>query len=147
MAKILTVNGVPYTYADQGENPPWGTGNSDWAQAVTNLLATLSGTGDINTTTFTVADNQSSAANVTGLSFFAATIRAAIISYSVYRNSSNYETGEIFVIYDGSDWDISIDKVGDAGVVFSITASGQVQYVSSSAAAGTMTFSAKTFAQ
>lgn len=147
MAITLTVNGVPYSFPSQGENPPNGEVVANWALAVTNLLATLSNASDINTTSFTVANNTSSATNVTGLSFSTTTVRSAIIQYNVYRNSSNFEAGEMHVIYDGSDWDISIYKTGDAGVNFSITSAGQVQYVSSNAAAGTMKFSAKTFTQ
>jgi hypothetical protein len=41
MARTFTVSGTPYSFPDQGGNPPWGEEVTDWAQAVTDLLGTL----------------------------------------------------------------------------------------------------------
>jgi len=90
-------------------------------------------TGDIGLTSFSAANNQSSAANVTGFAFANGTTRAfsAIVSVTIIATSNLYETFEIKGIQKDSDWAINYDAVGDAsGVVFSITSSGQLQYTS-----------------
>lgn len=158
MSRTLTVSGTPYEYPDVGEAAGWGEASTLWAQAVTDVLGTLSGSDDILLTSFTVANNQSSAANVTGLSFSTSTVRGADISYTIIRTSSTTTTGaaekgEMQIIYDAgaatnSKWQLIQDRVGDAGVTFTITDAGQLQYTStdigSTSYSGTMKFTATT---
>lgn len=161
MAVQLIVNGNTYNYPEAGEDPQWGEDASAWAVAVTDTLSTLSGTNDILNSTATIANNVSVAADINGLLFNPTNVRSALIQYSVYRASSstllgNAESGVIELVYDnnassGSRWITSQIKNGDAGIVFSILDSGQVQYISTNIGAtsyvGTMKFSAKTFTQ
>jgi len=105
---------------------------------------------------FTVANNQSSAANVTGLAFSGASIKAVNISYRIRRSTTTNEfaeTGTIRLVYkDTADtWFIDQTYAGeDSGVTFTVTAGGQVQYVSSnvsgSSYAGSMLFKYMTLA-
>jgi len=92
---------------------------------------------------FTVANNQSSAANVTGLSFSSASVTAVRVFYKLYRSDSNGErqnVGHLFVQYlpTAASWTIVDERISvftgsytdAAGVTFTVTSGGQVQYTS-----------------
>jgi hypothetical protein len=161
MSTPLTVNNNVYNYPGPGEDPGWGADASDWAAAVTDVLASVVSTTDILQTSFTIANNVSSATNITTMTFDTALVRAANISYSIYRKtdsatSGNVESGVIYLTYDngassGNKWLLGQQKNGESSVVFSITDAGQVQYTSSNLAGanyvGTLKFTAKTLAQ
>jgi hypothetical protein len=88
---------------------------------------------------FTVANNQSSAANVTDLLFSGATTRAFSIDYSIYRqtdtsSSALAQVGQLRGVYNtqSTSWFMSDDFSGqNSGVTFTITSGGQIQYTSS----------------
>lgn len=111
------------------------TGELEFAHDGTNFLG-LDGTK----LEVTIADNQSSAADVTGLVFDKATYKAAVVLFDIHRRTdaeSANEIGELFLSHDteADVWRIGFDSKGDdSGVSFSITAAGQVQYTSSSMA-------------
>jgi len=100
------------------------------------------GLGGATVANFTVANNQSIAANVTGLLFNKVTYKGARIPFDLMRStaSSNFtESGVIYVSHNSftDTWQISVDsKIDDAGVTFSINSSGQVQYTSTNIAGG-----------
>lgn len=89
-------------------------------------------------TSFTLVNNQSSPANVTGLSFDKSVYRSFILTYQIYRSASGGQTraenGLIMGITDGANWEISVSpsvtvpNTGDAGTSFTITSAGQIQY-------------------
>ncbi len=91
-------------------------------------------------TGFNIVNNQSSPANINGLIFDSTTQGAAFIDYEIYRNTTGggatkrKEVGMLLVSYTPSGspvWEISNPIfMGAAGVEFSITALGQVQYTS-----------------
>lgn len=160
MALQLTIAGTTFIYPESGESPNWanGAGPTEWAQAVTDALATLIGPGDILSTTFTIDNNISVLTNVNGLIFDSGTVRAANISYAVYRTSTstpagNSESGTMLLTFDdsatsGNQWQLTQGAVnGAAGMAFSITDGGQIKYASSDIGAtgyvGTIRFSAK----
>ena len=153
MSKSLTIGNETFQYPEQGTKPGWGEDATCWAVAVTNKLATLSGTNDINTTCVAIANNQSSAANVgtgaSALSFPTALVRSFVVSYAVTRGACccNVESGELDGVYNGTSWAFSNSQVGCAGVSFQITAAGQVQYFSDNSATGTIKFRARTIDQ
>jgi hypothetical protein len=101
--------------------------------------------GDISRTSFTFADAQLSAANITGLSFSNAVVSGFSLQLTVVRGSSFAEY-IINGIQKSSTWEMSQEYVGDdAGVSFSITSAGQLQYVSTSTGSGgTILFRAET---
>jgi hypothetical protein len=152
----ITINGLEYNLPQQGEDPPWGEELSDIIKALADVAATTVGVGDILTTNYTPANNVSSATNVTGLLFDTAAVRSAIISYSINRSTSSTELsecGQMMVTYNTSanSWALAQYSVGDAGLTFSITSGGQIQFVSTNMS-GTgytalMKFSAKAFTQ
>jgi len=118
--------------------------------SITNLKA--------RETSFSIANNQSSAQDITGLLFNPSTFRGAKIEYTVYRVTSTAasavaQIGEIKIVYNtqAGQWFLYDVYAGqNAGVEFSITATGQIQYTSSDIAGssyvGTMKFDiVKTF--
>jgi hypothetical protein len=156
LATTITINGSTYQLPSQGQDPPWGGDMTDIILALVEVANSTSGSDDILMTSFNVANNQSSAANITGLLFDTATIRSAIVSYSIYRstNSAEYsECGNIYVTYNSiaGSWDIAQTCVGSSGVTMSITSAGQIQYTTDSMAgtgySGKLKFLAKTFLQ
>jgi len=102
-------------------------------------------TGDIAETSFTAADNQVSAANITGFSFANATVRSFEAQVSIVRGST-FAVYRLMGIQKASNWELSEDFVGDTcGISFSITSLGQIQYVSSSTgSSATIKFRAST---
>jgi len=84
----------------------------------------------------TITNNQSSAANITGVSFDGTVYRSALINYSIYRKTDTNEkaqVGQLRLVYKtvAASWSISDSYGGDdAGVTFSIDGTGQVQYTS-----------------
>lgn len=122
-----------------------GTMNADTSWLLTSLIATVGtdpltyriftskvSVGDISETSFTAADNQSSAANVTGLLFSNSIVRSADIMLSIVRNTT-YAQYKLNVVQGASSWYIDQSYLGDVtGLVFTITSAGQVQYTSTS---------------
>lgn len=89
-------------------------------------------------TDFTIVNNQSSASNVTGLAFSGASVRSFETNYQVYRNTTSTgatelsERGKLTGVYStvAGTWEMTQQAVGNAGITFSITSAGQVQYTS-----------------
>jgi hypothetical protein len=114
---VNTIGTDPLTYIKFSSNP---------------ATIPVASSGDINETQFTAADNQSSAANVTGLAFANASVRSADILLSIVR-ASTYAQYKISLVQGASSWYIDQEYAGDAtGLTFTVTTAGQVQYVSSS---------------
>lgn len=139
MAKILTVLGTPYVYPEQGTNPTWGDDASEWAEAVTDALGLVIGPNDIAVATVSIEDNQTSLVAVPQLLIPPLAGRRFRVTYTSARtdgvdgNINIAEAGTITGQVVDGDWLISYVKdVGDAGLEFDITSSGQVQYKSSS---------------
>jgi len=106
--------------------------------------------GDISETSFALANDQSTPANVTGFAFANATVRSffALASVFIDATSDLYEEFTLQGVQKGASWDMSVSSVGDnSTVVFTITNAGQIQYVSADNAgfsAGAMRFRAIT---
>lgn len=161
MSIPLTINNNTYDYPSPGEDPGWGEPATGWAQAVTDTLNTLVAPDDILSTSYIVNNNVTSATDVNRLFFDPGTVRAANISYSVYRVSTSnptgkVESGTIYLSFDnaaspGSKWLLGQQKIGDAEIIFNITDAGQVQYqttdIGSPGYSGTIKFYAKTLSQ
>ena len=156
MSKQVTISGTTYTLNQQGDSPPWGEDLSSLLEALVEVANSVVGTGDILTTSFSVANNISSATNITGLVFDPAQIRSAIISYSVYRSTNSTElseAGQIMVTYKSTanSWELARYSVGDAGLTFTMLPSGQMQFTSTNMSgtgySGLLKFNAKAFTQ
>ena len=142
MSVTLTVNGLPFSYPSAGEAPGWGENATDWASAVTDTVNGLIGPGDILASLFSITNNQgpgeggATPANVTGLLFNSTAILGAIVYYSVTRKTDTneaVETGELRLVYkpNSATWIMAQSLVGNAGISFSVTSLGQIQYTTS----------------
>ena len=106
--------------------------------------------GDIKETSFSAANNQVTAADVTGLAFANGTVRSfdALVSVTIDATADLYESFRLLGVQKGAGWDMAVESVGDeSNIVFSITAAGQVQYTSGNEAgfvSNTMKFRADT---
>lgn len=154
----LIVNNIPFQYPVSGDEPGWGSDATGWAKEVTTVLSDLQGPNDVLETAFNIANNQTSLSNITGLILNSASLRAADITYSIYRISTSNpsghtETGTITVIYDNAvGWSSSQGPtLGIGGVYFTLQGSGQMQYTStdigSSGYVGTLKFRVKALDQ
>lgn len=118
-----------------GLTPTKGTNNQ--------LLAAMLGLSqDYSESTFTVANNQASAANVTGMVLDKDDYSGGEILFDLYRKDASKERrvhGRMRLIYKpvADAWEIigpviegGDDDVAEHGVEFSVTSGGQVQYTS-----------------
>lgn len=98
-----------------------------------DVLVSPKSLGDISETSFSAADGQAVAADVTGFTFANATVRAfkALVSVTIAASTPLYEVIEVLGVQKGSGWDITLQSAGDSsGVNLSITSAGQMQYTS-----------------
>jgi hypothetical protein len=106
--------------------------------------------GDISETSFAVANNQTTVANVTGLVFAAGVVRGfkALVTVEIDATLALFETIELTGINKGGAFEMAQAGVGDeSGIVLSITSGGQVQYTSANHAgfvSGAIKFRAET---
>lgn len=88
-------------------------------------------TGDLIEASFSGADNQAAAANVTGFAFANADVRSFDAEVDVFVDATvdKFERFKLKGLQTGSDWFLYIESGGnDSGVEFTITTAGQVQY-------------------
>lgn len=115
--------------ASPGNNKFYGTNGSGVKGFYT---VNIGSAGDIAETSFSLANNQAAAVNVTGLAFSNA-VRSfdSLVSVEIDASSDLFEVFKLSGIRRGADWQMSIESTGDNSIVnFTITSSGQVQYTS-----------------
>lgn len=158
MSVPIVIAGTTFNYPTSGESPNWAEEASAFAVAVGEVLNTLLAPGDILQTSFTINNNISSETNINGLLFDSGVVRAANITYSIYRTSSLNpsgfaETGSVFIIFDDSaiddnKWKMTQNSNGDSKVILSIDHNGQFKYksndIGSADYSGVIKFSART---
>lgn len=156
MSIPLTIGNQTFDYPESGDAPNWGEEATAWAEAVSDLLATLQGPNDIALTTATIANNTSSPTNINGLAFNNAAVRSATIDYAIYRVTNTTElaeAGTLHIVYkNGANaWNVVRSHNDEGGVDFTVLASGQVQYTSTNVSgtgySGTIKFRARTISQ
>lgn len=83
-----------------------------------------------NKSTFTMVNNQSVAADVTGVTIDSSADVIIKIVYAAERlgTADLREHGLLEIQYNGTDFDVAQEFVGDAGLAFTVTAGGQLQY-------------------
>lgn len=134
MAIPLIVGSQEFQYPEEGDQN-WGEDATAWAEAITNVISTITGAGFIPETTADIDDNVSTPTDILGAIFDSSTVRAFQFVYAINRSdgvSEFNEFGRIEAIYNGADWDYNISTVDDSGVTLTVDSSGQVQYISSS---------------
>ena len=91
---------------------------------------------------FTITNNQTSATSLTGIVFDKLDVKAVKLLINVERSTDTVaeqlnETGEIWLSYSAKKdtWSIFLQSFGDdAGVTFTVTSGGQLQYTSTNLA-------------
>jgi hypothetical protein len=110
------------------------------ALAVKTYVDALPAAIIVSQTSFSIANNQSALANITGLIFNPALFRGVKIEYSMYSQtdtlgSARAQRGQLRFVYNTQEakWLLSDDFAGqDSGVTFEVDdTSGQVKYTSS----------------
>lgn len=133
MAVDVTIQSETFSIPEQNESAGYGEELTDLLVKVADVIGTVAGPNDISTTTDVIYNNKATATSITGLAFSTGAVRSFVVDYVVYRvaDSTVMESGKLVGTYDGvSDWYFSDEKLGDAGMFFSITTGGQVQYYS-----------------
>lgn len=146
MAVTLIVNNVPFDYPEQGEQQPWGESATNWASEVTKVLASLKGSSDILETAAAININQTTPDSIQGLFFDSLTVRSFVVTGNITRTTSTaqkYEEFELRGLYQGPTlgWALQQESLSNSGVTFSISSSGQVQYVSTTVSGDPLTYS------
>lgn len=160
MPPIITIAGTVIDAPDSGSSPDWSPAIIQFMQAVESALASVVGSFDVAPQSFVLDSyNPGSNIDVPNLSFSTASVRAAFIRYSVYRNTSSTtvtESGDMIIVYNptnpvGNKWEVIQQRVGDASVLLTITDTGQMQITTSTLAglshSGKLAYSAQAFAQ
>lgn len=154
MAVRVTIKGRPFLIPQRKERG-WGDEVTNWAVTISKAVDDLTVAGDIKLITVTVNNDQDVAIAVPNLRFDTVTTRHAIVDYAVYRIKGTEElsqAGQLYLTYKSSagTWEIADNTVGDAGIVFTITPQGQVQYTTTDLTAvgtytGKMSFRGRAF--
>lgn len=161
MSVQITIAGTTYNYPTSGEDPNWAEDATAAIVAMAEAINTLLAPGDILQTSFAIDNNIAVATNINGLLFDSGTVRAANVSYAVYRTSTtnpsgHAETGTIHLIFDdsaavGEKWKLTQNTDGDAGISFVMGDNGQMTYMTTDIGSvgydGTIRFSAKTLSK
>jgi hypothetical protein len=137
MSKTLIVNNVPFEYPEQGEQSPWGEAATGWAEEVTNVLNSVNGPSDILETAGNIANNISTFTDIDSFFFDSNNVRSFSVRGNIARETDSNEVYEEFLLvglYQASSWVMTQEGIGDSGVEFNITSTGQVQYKSSNLA-------------
>lgn len=115
---------------DQGITLVKGTQNQ-----LLNAIKSLVGFGG-NESNQVIDNNQASPVSITALLFSSGTIKAVQFDFEIYRQTASgsvMEAGTCFISYRTatSTWEVSqATQFDDSGVTLSVTAGGQVQYIS-----------------
>ncbi len=141
----LNVRGSIYNYPDPGASPGWGPDATDWATAITEVIATVLSATDILKSTAPIGDGVASPTDINAFQLDGNAVRAANASYVITRGSET-QSGTLYLNYNATaGWSLSEQRLNDVGVQFSILPTGQVQYISTTTGqTGTIVFSART---
>jgi hypothetical protein len=137
MTKLLQINNTVYEYPQQGTGQGHGEDATAWAEGVTESLANFLGPNDILLTSANLANNVSVSAVIPGLSFNTGAVQHINTEFLIVRiydlgNTKVVESGKVYGNFNGSDFRVSIESVGDdTGINIDVNPSGQFIYTSS----------------
>lgn len=142
MSSNVNLKNTIYTIPDNGEQPSWGEGLTDYLEALADIVNSISGPSDLIETSATINNNVTTFTDIAGFFFNPSTVRSFAVRGNFYRTYGVSEVAEEFVLVGlnrgTAGWVLQRDGVGNAGITFDITSAGQVQYKSSNLA-GTYT--------
>lgn len=137
MARTIQIGSKVFEIPDAGETAGWGEDTTEYLVAIAESLQSVQGPNDILLTSASLANNQTSSANIPGMVInLIGDVKAAEIDYAIERvyNSgatTDSENGKILSSYDGTQFKISIDAEGDTGISIDASNAGQFTYTSS----------------
>jgi hypothetical protein len=102
---------------------------------VDTLIGPGSSPGDIGELSFSLSNGQIVPQDITGFTFQTATVRGftALVTVEINANTTLYEQFTLSGIQKNGTWNMATESVGDnSDILFSISSSGQIQYVSGS---------------
>lgn len=133
MSKILQIGNETFEYPETGD-ANWSEEATGWAEAVTDVLATVQGPQDILKTEAALVNGSSG--NIAGLVFDTGAIQQVIVKGYIKRvytvvsgKPTEVESVVIEGAYNGSDFIIAPEYVGDdVGVSIDALSTGQFTY-------------------
>lgn len=131
MSKILQIGNETFEYPETGD-ANWSEEATGWAEAVTDVLATVQGPQDILKTEAALVNGSSG--NIDGLVFDTGAIQQVIVKGYIKREytvpkPTEVESVVIEGVYNGSDFIIAPEYVGDdVGVSIDVLSNGQFTY-------------------
>lgn len=133
---LIQIGNQTFELPIQGANPSWAEELSAIIRALAEISQIVVGANDILPSTATILNNQTNV-NFGSVLFDTAEVlsfRMVIFIVRQHNPGSGLivltQSGTVEANYDGSNWKLQQEYVGDAGVRFSITAGGVVQYSS-----------------
>lgn len=153
MSRPLTIGNSTFNFPDAGDPAGWGGEATDAIDALVAEVAKLRGPNDIaSDPSFALGDGTTG--NIIGMFFDPVVVRGATVNYAVYRETGGVDLSEYGTINLNIRTDAPTNEkitfiqnsVGDAGITFSITDTGQFTYETTSiGATGLIYFSGKAF--
>lgn len=143
--KVINITATQHQIDDQGALPGWGERYHDLQVDVVDAINSISGASDISEKTFDLTPGASNT-EILGMLFdlteYAVTSAfMAVLDFTVKKVHSGgtlVESGSIACTYDGTNFDFSIESLGDDALVdLSFNGSGQGLYTDTSAGAHT----------
>lgn len=139
MAKTVQIGSRVFTIPDAGDTAGWGEELTEFFEAIEGALQSVQGPNDILLTTAILANNQSTPANIPGLSFNLGVVQGMRIEYTIQRvynngNTTDTEYGVCLASYNGTQAILSQEANNDVGVILDVDNSGQVTYTTSNLA-------------
>ena len=137
MSRTVQIGSKILTIPDAGDPAGYGEDLTEFFVAVADALATVQGPNDVLLTSATLANNQSSPANVPGMFInLIGNVKGAIVDYNIERVYNSGATtiaeyGQILCSYDGTQFGISSDANNDTGIIIDADNTGQFTYTSS----------------
>ena len=135
MSKKLTIGSESFDYPVTG-GPNYGEPATGWAEAATDAISEFFGPGDIRTTEAALADGTT--ADIAGLSFDTAFVQRIEVTGIITRKFNSSPTKvESFTIegaYNGVEFNISAEYVGDDTQTTLFMNNGQFRYTADTVA-------------
>lgn len=160
MSIPLNISGSIIEFPSSAQSPNWAPAVIQFAEAVTAALSGIAGPFDVVPQIFTLDSyNPGTNVNINNLTFSTTSVRSAVITYDVYRNTTNgsvYESGILNIVYNvnnptNNKWEVAQQRTNSASISFSVTDAGQVQFstttLSGTNHTGQLAFSAKALLQ
>lgn len=151
---LVTLNNKSFQIPEPGQEPGWGEDVTAYLVELSQVLNFLLSPGDIVNSTAIINNNQTVPADVSGLVFLNSETRSARVTYQVKRSVVGnilIQAGTLYLDWNPqtSSWILTQDYTsGNAGIIFSVTPAGQVQYTTDDLVGtgyvGDIVFSAKT---